>query len=144
MPSAIKSKKVTFKHVESEWYNYHQTLKEIVRLREEIMNPFEDEPDTNIGGGVSNVRTPGDPTGQIATRLTTSKQSRYLTEIVEAIEQVYNALPDNYKELVRIKYWNKNKLTWDTISREMHVNRATAMRWRDDIIQATVELLGWR
>ena len=55
MLSAIKSKKVTFKHVESEWYSYHQTLREIARLREEIMNPFEDEPDTNIGGGVSNV-----------------------------------------------------------------------------------------
>lgn len=145
MTNAIKPTKITFKKTEAEWYNYHHTLKEIARLREEIMNPFDEDPDTNVGGGSNSVRMPGDPTGRMATRLNTSKQLNYLNEIVEAIEQVYNALPDNYKNLVRIKYWNKNnKLTWEGIAREIHVSRRQAIYWRDEIIHATVEVLGWR
>lgn len=143
MTVTVKPKKVTFKHAEAEWYNYYHTLKEIARLREEIMSPFRDETNENIGGGKSNI--PGKPTERIATRLATNKKLGYLTEIVEAIEQVYNALPDDYKKLVRLKYWNKhNKLTWDMIADELHVSRRQAMRWRDEIIRATIELIGWR
>lgn len=145
MTNAIKPTKITFKKTEAEWYNYHNTLKEIARLREEIMNPFDEDPDTNIGGGSNSVRIPGAPTERMATRLTTNKQLKYLTEVVEAIEQVYNALPDNYKELARVKYWSKNnKLTWDGVALKIGVSRATAIRRRDDIILATVEVLGWR
>lgn len=143
MTTAIKPTKITFKKTEAEWYNYHNTLKEIARLREEIMNPFKEFKDENVGGGRSNL--PGSPTERIATRLTTHKQLNYLVEIVEAIENVYNALPDDYKKLVRLKYWNKKKqLTWDGIALELNVSKRQAMRWRDDIILATVEVLGWR
>lgn len=143
MTSSIKPTKLAFKKAEAEWYNYHQTLKEIADLREEIMNPFKEEQDENVGGGKSNLS--GSPTERIATRLTTHKQMNYLVEIVDAIEQVYNVLPDDYKNLIRVKYWNKNnRLTWDGIALELSVSKRQAMRWRDDIIQATVEVLGWR
>ena len=145
MTTAIKTKKITFKQVESEWYDYHNTLKEISRLRESIMNPFDEEPDTNTGGGSNSVRNPGDPTGSIATRLTRNKQLNHLNDIVDAIDQVYNALPDDYKQLVRLKYWSRNRqLTWDGIALELNVSKRQAMRWRNEIIQATVEVLGWR
>lgn len=142
----IKITKITFKKAEAEWYNYHHTLKEIAKLREEIMNPFDEDPeDKTIVKGANSVRMPGNPTERIATRLTTSKRLSYLNDIADAIEQVYNALPDNYKKLIRLRHWNKeNKLTWDVIAIELHVDRTTAMRWRDEIIQATIELLGWR
>jgi RinA family phage transcriptional activator len=146
MSLAIKPTKTTFKKVESEWYSYHRTLKEIARLREEIMNPFDEDPeDKTIIKGANSVRETGNPTDRIATRLMTNKQLKYLTEITESIEQVYNALPDDYKKLVRVKYWNKDKdLQWDGIASECNVSRATAFRRRDEIIQATIELLGWR
>lgn len=138
---SVKITKITFKKTEAEWYNYHNTLKEIAKLREEIMNPFR--VDENSGGGKSNI--PGKPTESIATRLTTHKQLNYLNEIVEVIEQVYNSLPDNYKELVRLRYWNKsNKLQWDGIAIKLNVSAKQAQRWRDEIIQASMELLGWR
>lgn len=132
--------------MEAEWYNYHNTLKEIARLREEIMNPFEEEPeDKTIVEGANSVKRIDKPTEKIATRLATHKQLKYLTEVTEAIEQVYNALPDDYKKLVRLRYWSKErKLTWDITASELHVNRTTAMRWRDEIILATIEVLGWR
>lgn len=145
MTNAIKPTKITFKKTEAEWYNYYNTLKEIARLREEIMNPHNDEPDENYGGGVSSVRVPGDPTAKMATRLMTSKQLSYLAEVVDAIERVYNALPDRYKELVRIRYWSKNnELNWDGVSLKLNISRRRAINWRDEIIYATVELLGWR
>ncbi|RDW17032.1 transcriptional regulator [Oceanobacillus arenosus] len=146
MTTAIKPTKITFKKTEAEWYNYHHTLKEIARLREEITNPFDEEiNDPTIVKGANSVRQPGDPTGRMATRLNTSKQLNYLTEIVGAIEQVYNALPDNYKSLVRVRYWNKTKKqTWVGISGDLKVSERQAMRWRNEIIQATIEVLGWR
>ena len=143
--NAIKTTKITFKKTESEWYNYHHTLKEIARLREEIMNPYDEEiNDPTVVKGASSVRSPGDPTERMATRLTTSRQLNYLEEVTHSIEQVYNALPDNYKDLVRVRYWSKKDLDWNAIADELHVNRATAIRWRNEIVQATIELLGWR
>lgn len=145
MQKAIKPKKITFKHAESEWYNYHHTLKEIARLRENIMNPFDNDPnDPTIVKGANSVRNPGNPTERIATRLTTHKQLSHLVEITDAIDQVYNALPDDYKNLVRVKYWSNKRLTWDGIALELKVSKRQAMRWRDEVIQATLEVLGWR
>lgn len=142
MSVSIKATKLTFKQTEAEWYQYHNTLREIALLREEIMNPYmEEEP--NHEGGRSNI--PGDPTGKMATRLTTHKQLKYLNEVVEAIDRVYEALPDNYKKLVRLRYWNKNnELDWDGVALKCHVSKRQAMRWRDEVIYATIELLGWR
>lgn len=142
MNATIKPTKITFKKCEAEWYNYHNTLKEIAKLREEIINPFQEE-NINLGGSKPNI--PDKPTERIATRLTTHKQLNYLTEVTEAIERVYNALPDDYKKLVRLKYWNKNeRLTWQGIADKLNVSERQARRWRDEIIMATIELLGWR
>ncbi|MBP3037967.1 transcriptional regulator [Bacillaceae bacterium Marseille-Q3522] len=140
-----KIKKTTFKHVEAEWYNYHHTLKEIASLREQIMNPFEEDyEDINIVKGANSVRRPGDPTERIATRLMTHRQLEYLTKITNAIKQVYEALPDDYQKLVRIRYWGKRSLTWDAIALEVKVSRRQAIYWRDEIVHATVNVLGWR
>lgn len=144
MATAIKVKKTTFKHIEAEWYNYHATLKEIANLREEIMYPMQEQEDINIVKGSNSVRQPGDPTERIATRLTTNKRIKHLEDIVNAIESVYNALPDDYKKLVRIKYWSKQDLNWEGIALKLNVSKRQSLRWRDTIIQATVEILGWR
>lgn len=141
--TSIKPMKITFKKMEAEWYNYHNTLREIVRLEEEIMNPFKEDIDENVGGGRSTEISR--PTERIATRLATHKQLLYLKEVTDAIKQVYDSLPDNYKKLVRLKYWNKNNdLTWEGIALELNVSEKQARRWRDKIIYSTMELLGWR
>ena len=139
--TALELTKPTFKKIEAEWFKYRQTVKEIQMLREEIMNPPK-EYDENIGGGRGSEI--GKPTERIATRLTTNKQLRYLTEIADAIEEVYNALPDDYKKLVQLRYWSNRDLTWDGVALKLNVSRRQAIRWRDDIIQATNEVLGWR
>lgn len=116
MTATIQTTKTTFKKVESEWYNYHNTLKEIARLEK-----VEDKQTITI------------------------RQLYFLKHVTEVIEQVYNNLPSNYKELVRLKYWSKNKqLTWEYIALELYISERQARRWRNEIVQATTELLGWR
>lgn len=139
---ATKLKKATFKHIESELYSYHDTLKEIEFLRKNIMFCKEND-DENIGGGRSSL--PSSPTEQIGTRLATHKKLNRLEEVAHAIEKVFTGLPEDYQKLVRIKYWKRPQtLTWEGIAEELHVNRATAMRWRDAVIYAISEVLGWR
>ncbi|GLY11394.1 hypothetical protein [Bacillus badius] len=139
---AIKLTKPTFKHIEAEWFAYHDTVTEIKRIREHIMFCTDNE-DENVGGGRSSL--PSAPTETIAIRLTMNKKLKYLEEIAEAIEKVFNALPDDYKKLVRLRYWSAKKdYTWDGLAKKLNVGRRTAIRWRDEIMQATGEVLGWR
>lgn len=142
MTTSLKIKKATFKHVESELYSYHDTLREIDQLTKDIMftRPTDDE---NIGGGKSNL--PSQPTERIATTLTTHKLLTRMQEITHKIEKVYTSLPEDYQKLIRIRYWTRPQtLTWDGIAAKLHVNRATAIRWRDQIVLLIADELGWR
>ncbi|KHE73163.1 transcriptional regulator [Halobacillus sp. BBL2006] len=146
MSYKIEPKKITFKKTEYEWFNYHETLREIARLREQIETPFDEDPeDKTIVKGANSAKNPGDPTGRIVTRLTTNKQLKYLTEVADAINRVYSALPDTHKRLAKLRYWSKTKdLTWDGIARELNISRRQAFYWRDEIVLTTIDELGWR
>jgi RinA family phage transcriptional activator len=142
MTTATKLKKATFKHIESELYSYKDTLREIEQLRKDIMFTKEND-DENIGGGRSSYVS--SPTEQIATRLVTHKRLNKLEEIALAIEKVYAGLPADYQKLVKLKYWTKPQLkTWEGIADDLHVSGRQAMRWRDEIVYAVAEVLGWR
>lgn len=142
MTIANKLKKATFKHVESELYSYHDTLKEINRLRKDIMFTNEND-DENIGGGRNNL--PSSPTERIATRLATHKRLTQLEEVTHAIQKVYTGLPEDYQKLVRLKYWTRPQtLTWEGIADKIPVSRRTAFNMRDEVVFAIGEVLGWR
>ena len=141
MAEALKLKTGTFKHIEAELYTYHEAKRELARLKADILHASR--PPDLAGGGRSNW--PGDPTGETATLLATHRRIEQLERIVEAIEAVYEALPREKQELVRLKYWTKPQtLTWEGIALRLHVSRATALRWRDEIVYAVAERLGWR
>jgi RinA family phage transcriptional activator len=142
LTTATKLKKATFKHIESELYSYHDTLKEINNLRKNIMFCRESD-DENIGGGRSSV--PSSPTERIATMLATDKRLNRLEEVTNAIEKVYTGLPDDYQKLVRLKYWTRPQtLTWEGIADKLYITSRQSMRWRDEIVYAIAEVLGWR
>ncbi|WP_017473290.1 hypothetical protein [Amphibacillus jilinensis] len=140
----IKVTKETFKKVEAEWRNYQQTLKEIKRLEETIINPYQEtwQRDDNIGGGHANIIR--DPTQATALQLAKHKQLDYLKQIVQAIDTVYEKLSDEYQALVKVRYWSNRKYTWDAIADQCFISKRQAMRWRDEIIHVTIEVLGWR
>jgi RinA family phage transcriptional activator len=140
--TAIKLKKATFKHIESELYSYKDTLTEIEELRKDIIFTRESN-DENIGGGRSSL--PSSPTEQIGTRLATHKRLGQLEQIANAIQKVYTGLPEDYQKLVRLKYWTKPQtLTWDGIANKIPVSRRTAFNMRDEIVNTIAEVLGWR
>jgi len=138
---STKIKKATFKHIESELYNYEDTKKEIDRLRNEIMLGGSNQ-DENIGGNRS--AEPSRPTERIATRLLTHKTLRNLEEIAEAIEYVYAYLPDDHKNVIKTKYWLRQRLTWDDVAIKISMHRNTAMKLRREFILLVADKIGWR
>lgn len=139
---AAKVRKGTFKHVESELFSYYDTRKELIRLKNEILYSSQST-DENVGGGRSS--TPGDPTGRTATLLVCHKRLDHLQSIIDSIDSVYNRLPEEKKRLVNLYYWTRPQLlTWEGVAQQLKCNRATAFRWRDDIIYAVSDRLGWR
>ncbi|MGV3139433.1 transcriptional regulator [Brevibacillus agri] len=140
--SATKIRKGTFQHVESELYAYHETRKEIIRLENEILHGSKGD-DENVGGGRGNL--PGDPTSRTAILLSSHKKLEQLQNIADAIESVVDRLTEDRKKLIRLRYWEKpQRLTWDGIAAELHVSRRTALNWRDEIVSAIAEKIGWR
>lgn len=130
----------TFKHIEAELYKYHETVKEIKHLRYNVIQSTT--VDENIGGGRSGFISK--PTEILATRLTTHRQLDYLESIAYAIETVYNIAPSDYRKLVQIRYWTNRDLNWDGIASKLNCNKRTAQRWRNEIVCAIAEVLGWR
>lgn len=140
MTTATSIRKATFKHIEAELYAYKDTVKEIEKLRQEILYGYKPTDESGIrGSGISR------PTEQLATRLVTNKQLRNLEEIVYAIESVYDMLDDTQKKLVSIKYFNKNNsLNWLGIAEKCNIHEQTAYKYRRMIIYAIAEKVGWR
>jgi RinA family phage transcriptional activator len=136
-----KIRKSTFKHIESELFAYHDTRKEIIKLKNEII--YASAPPNNTGGGRSN--TPSDPTERTVAAILTDRRIQHLQSVVDAIEGVYERLPRDKKNLIHLYYWAKPKmLTWDGIADKLHVSGRQAQRWRDEIVQAISEKIGWR
>lgn len=142
MTNQLKLRRGTFQHVESELYAYHDTRKEIVRLKNEILYGKAND-DENVGGGRgSNI---SDPTARTAVLLTSHKKLEQLQNITDAIETVYGALPNDKQRLVTLRYWTRPQtLTWDGIADKLHVSRRQALRWRDEMVQAVAIKAGWR
>ena len=138
MKSSVKMKPSTFKHIEAEIASLPDLRKEIVKRREEIMNPTMTE---ELVGGRSNE--PSDPTGRIATRLVMDKRLNELERIEEAITSVYEKLEEKPKQLVHMIYWTRHKRTWDGVAMDLEVGRATLFRWRNEIVQTIGSKLGW-
>lgn len=140
---AVKLKKATFKHVEAELYCYPDTKKEIRRLREQIMN--DTQIDENVGAGKNSYRTPSRPTEQIATRLVTNKFIRNLEEVTDAIESVYERLDETQQKLIKMRYWNgRNGASWERIAIECNISERSVYNYRNSIISAIAERIGWR
>lgn len=135
-----KLKKATFKHIEAELYCYYDTLQGIEQIRKDIM--YNKEVDENIGGGRSNI--PSKPTERIATAIIMNRMLQQLEAITEAIRSVYEQLTDEKKQLVQLKYWTKQQYSWEEIAEQLHVSKRQAIRWRNEIVYAIAEKLGWR
>ena len=138
---AEKIKRATFKHIESELFNYHHTLKLLEQRRLELLHNSNSS-DENVGGGRSNL--PGDPTARKAIALVADKRIEHLQTIINSIEVVIHTLPDDKLQFVKSRYWTyPQTLTWDGIALKMNISRKTAFRWREEVIISIADRLGW-
>lgn len=135
-----KLRPATFKHIEAELYAFHDTKREIRRLREEIIFGVSND-DENVGGGRSSE--PGRPTERIATRLTTNRRLRNLEEIEQAIEATLNQVPEECQKTIRLKYLSNRKMPWEAIADKVPCHRTTAIRYRRNFIELVAEKIGW-
>lgn len=138
MTASTKLKKATFKHIESELYSYQDTLKEIGKLRREIIAGTGMEDESGIRGTEISR-----PTERIATRLVTHKTLRNLEEIVEAIEYSVNHLSSDHLQVIRTKYWSGKRLSWDDVAIQLHMHRNTAMKLRKEVVLLIADKIGW-
>jgi len=137
---AIKLRTGTIKHIEAELFDYHDTIKQIKERREELMtDPVREE------GMPSSPTLPSSTVERYATRLTMDRQLQELERVASAVEYVYNICDDSRKKLIRMKYWTKPQTkTWEGIAQELNVSRRQVFNWRDQIVFAIGEKLGWR
>ncbi|WPZ17810.1 transcriptional regulator [Geobacillus subterraneus] len=129
------------RYVEHNLYHYHEYIREIQRLRNDILYGVKLTTDENVGGGRSNL--PSSPTERRTIELLTHRRLETLERVTHAIKTVYEALPDEKRKLIKLKYWTKpQRYTWDGIAEQLCVTRITCLRWRNEIVYAIAELLG--
>lgn len=137
----INIRRDVFRHVEAELYAYPFRKKEIARLREEILYPHQPEDEQNVKSMGNKI---GDPTAKKAIALATHTRLMHLERMVDAIEQVYNRLPEPKRELVKVKYWTSpQRLTTIGICETLGISERTFRRWRIQIVGEIAEILGW-
>lgn len=142
----VNIKRDVFRHVEAELYAYPFRKKEIARLREEILVPHnKHSEDTAIVKGKNSVKKYGDPTAKTAVALASHAKLMHLERVVDAIDEVYNRLPEPKQELIRVKYWTSpQRLTTIGICEELGISERTFRRWRTQIVEEVAEILGWK
>lgn len=139
---AIKLPKNIVRYVEHNLYYYHDYIREIQRLRNDILYGVKITTDENVGGGRGNL--PSSPTERRTIELLTHRRLDTLERVTDAIRTVYESLTEEKKKLVQLKYWTRpQKYTWDGIAEQLHVDRTTCFRWRKEIVAAIAKLLGW-
>lgn len=126
----------TFKHIEGEIYDYHESKRELDQLREDILfSP----------SGVKNAAYVKDPTGEKAVNMIIHRRISHLEKVTEAIYSVYEKLPERKKRLVHFLYWNRpQQYTWEGIAQQLYISKRQAQRWRKTFVEDIAKRLGWR
>ena len=138
----LKLKRQTFKYIEREIYDLHDTIKEIKVIEYDIMHGSNIDVDSPKPGRTS-VRPISDPTAVKATELVEHRRLKRMKEKVNAILKVYNSLPEEKKRLIELYYWERpGELTWDGIAKELNMGRATAIRWRNAFVKRVAQEMG--
>ncbi|HHY95479.1 MAG TPA: transcriptional regulator [Firmicutes bacterium] len=132
-------KRAVFRYVEAELYDYPWTVKEIARLRADILQEGPRLEAALLGEHVSGGQQ-SDPTQAKVMRLVTNRRLRRMEETVAAIERVFERLPRGKQDLVELKYWQR----YDNlaVAERLHVSLPTFYRWRMEVIRGMAIELG--
>ena len=155
----MKLKRVTYRHIEAEIYDYYKTLQAMDELRRDIILAGRQEINypAAIGGryaGTSIVE-------RRATKLADSVLLREMERITRAIEDTYARAKEEGRRVVWVKYglaigWeppaelaarmegrNRFDMSPDDMAEVLNVDRATFHRYRSGFVYGVAERLGW-
>jgi RinA family phage transcriptional activator len=154
----VKLKRATYRHIEAEIYNYHDTLKAIEELRADIILAGRQE----VCGAVVGDRYAGTSiVERRATKLADSLLLREMERITQAIRDVYARAKEECRRVVWVKYglaigWEppaelavrmEGRNRFDMSVREMAeilaVDESTFHRYRTGFVYGVAEKLGW-
>lgn len=128
--------------MEDHLYEYKQLKNEIKLITDDILHasPRFDE----IGGGKSN--TISDPTAKKATALGQHRRLLHLEIWIDAIETVYESVPEERQRMLDLRYWKGRSAAedWVYIANDLNVSERTVYRWRNEICKAIGHIVGER
>jgi RinA family phage transcriptional activator len=128
-------------YIEDELTHYHDTLREIERLRQDILHGGRSSLGGDDGGRGSG---PSDPTARVAMALVADARIERMEKITRIIERVIPRLQPEKRKMVQIMYWDRPRmLTWQGVAIKLHITKRTAFRWRREIIHAIAEQGGF-
>jgi len=115
----VEVSRLTIKQLEMEWREYKHSLKEIERLETETVETDQE-------------------------RYIVENRLCYLKGITAVITDVYEELDEMQRVLIDQRYWTRKQRAWMLIAARCFVSKRQAMRWRDEIMIRTANLLGAR
>lgn len=156
----MRLKRATYRHIEAEIYAYHDTLKAIEELRQDIILASGRQ---EAYGSVVGHRYAGTSiVERRATKLADSVLIREMERIMRAIEDTYSRLKEIGRQVVWVKYglalegWeppaelaarmegrNRFDMSPDDMAEVLNVDRATFHRYRSGFVYGVAERLGW-
>jgi RinA family phage transcriptional activator len=156
----MRLKRATYRHIEAEIYAYHDTLKAIEELRQDIILASDRQ---EAYGSVVGHRYAGTSiVERRATKLADSVLIREMERIMRAIEDTYSRLKEIGRQVVWVKYglaldsWqppadiaesmkgkNRFDMSPDEMAEVLNVDRATFHRYRSGFVYGVAERLGW-
>ena len=130
----MKLPRAVFRYIEHELYNYDNTLNEIQRMRDEIIDAPPLRETIPDAGYIS------DPTAKKATKLVTNTALVRMTRTVAAIDKALSRLPENRRALFNMKY--RQDLPWQQVCVEMSVSERSYFRMRRELVEMVALELG--
>ena len=124
------------KKLEGLFYNYPRNKKALQFKQEKIESLTSSVP-SGWKVDVSRNKTHAEPDSFMVNRVAllekVEEEFKELQERVELVEMLLSLLDDDYKEFVRLKYFEKKR--WDVVADELCIGVRTAFRWRDRILE---------
>lgn len=126
-----------YKYLEAEIRDYHRSIAEIEQIKRDIIDC--DTKETNKGGNNGAI---GNPTERKGLKIASDEKLARLEKMVAVIGKVFDDLPEDRKEMVKLKYWSRI-YTDDGIAEKLCIDRATFYRWKREFVIRIAIRLGY-
>lgn len=125
-------------YIEAELRDYHQTKADLIEAKDDFIHQA---PIADLSGvrGTDTSR----PTESKVLQIITNKRIKRAEQIIQAIEIIVSALPEEKYRLIELKYWAKPQTLTDAgIAMELNCDRRTLYKWKDGILLAIGKEMG--